>query len=575
MDYNINFKYQSGGKTGGALGVAGINRQKAIQASKGATGTLKPDDASRKLIDSNVKLTNSILKLTQVVSKLSSPGGGGGGSGSGHPGRNTFMGSFAGSAMGTSVGSVTDIVGWTVQKINQIGNSYIEKTSQQAKSVGVGGFRRGMGMYDAAEMGAGMKAYGMASGKFADERHWTGKYEKDDKGRFVRDEKGNKIKKTAFNVQANEDAIQMGNIYGLSAEQTLGQAGTFKRTGANYSNAVNMGAGVGLESELPAFISALSSTLEEAVKSGLDTSEMRKDMSSSLLSMVKATPGGSVEGAMRIARSGAVTKASGASGQVTDVKGILGWKYGQQKAIESINRPADKKTGTPSGLQELLEEGIIDYNQYKSLSQKRGSLTEADLYKGGVNFSFLTQKAIEKSSDQDLAQGIYKGGLNTFKGMDTGVMSQIMGYLPSENAVLHGAVTDPVIENKKTIAKGKSKLGKKSAAVTGSVAGYGVELNRMKENTLLNEGKPFAEAAIAMEKVLLKLATNAAPMAVDALKLLGVAAKTVAGEISGAKNIIGKFDKLSKTGKAKFFLDSALNSITATQKLANGLYDKE
>jgi len=562
MDYNINFKYKSGGGTASSgMGAIGGMRSKAIQAStkQGATGTLRPDDSAKKLIDTNIKLSTNILKLNQSVTMLTATiknrgmGSGGGSGGSGGGGSSDSSGhsiGMIGAGIGMGVGVAAGITGFAVQKINQIGNAYIEKVSQQKGSVGVGGFRYGQGMYNATEMGEGMKAFGMASGEFADETY------------TYRDKKNKQ--QTAFTIRPDESAIQMGNIYGLSAAETLGQAGTFQRAGADYSQAVNRGAGAGLESELPAFAATLASTLEDAIKSGLDTSDMRKDLSGTLLNLVKNAPGMSVEGAMTVARSGAGTKKSGAAGQVVDVKGLLGWKVGQRKALEDIN--------TSAGLQSILDEGIIDKGQAENLNKikQNRKITEADLYKEGVNASFLTQRSIEKMQDTDYATEVYKQGREEFKGLKTGEMSQIMQYTGSENAMLYKSITNPVKDMSATEKKGKELNRKKSAKVTKGIAGQGVSLERSRENLLLNEGQPFAEKTMELNKIFTTMATKAAPGVVAGMNKVFDAAERAALGLSAFAEKVEKFSN-TKTGKYTKALLTPGQSMT--NEVTKDLYD--
>ena len=174
-DYNINVKYQSGGKTGGALGPAGISRSKAIQASKGAsaTGTLRPDDSMKKLLDSNAKLATGISKLNKSIDKLTSVVGknggglgGGGGSSPENPGGNKSGYSLMGMAGAASLGG---IAGFLITKIGQIGDAYMQRAGLQRGSSGIGGFKySGVGNYMANDIGAMNKAYRMASGDFSD-----------------------------------------------------------------------------------------------------------------------------------------------------------------------------------------------------------------------------------------------------------------------------------------------------------------------------------------------------------------------------------------------------------------------
>jgi hypothetical protein len=292
-----------------------------------------------------------------------------------------------------------------------------------------------------------------------------------------------------------------------------------------------MGAGIGLESEMPALMSALSGTLEDAIKSGLDTSDMRKDLSGTLLSLVKATPGGSVEGAMTIARSGASTKKSGAAGQVSDIKGLLGWKLGQQKALESIN--------TKEGQEALIKEGLLNTSQKTALEKiGYGNITEKDLYKNKINVSFLTKRSIEKMADTDYATGVYREGLKQFKGLDIGTIANTLGYTGSESAALYGAVTNPITYNTQIDKKGRAKIKGKSGKVTSSVAGLGIAKKGMYEDLTLNEGAPFAEKTMELNKIFTTMAKTAAPGVVSAMNKVWAEAEKAAKGLASLSDVL-------------------------------------
>jgi hypothetical protein len=209
------------------------------------------------------RLITALQELTLSVKNLNKnmrvpPGGGGPGIGAAATGR--AAGTMAGmAARGPNIGGIgaslpivgagIAALGFTIQKINQIGNAYIELSGQQLRSVGMGGFRRGQGIFGATEMGAGMAGFARGTGEFA------------------------------ANVDPMEarirDPLAIATRYGLPAEQTLRQAGVFRRAGGRIERAAGEAAAGGrIQADMPVLLTGMSSILEDAMRSAIDTSEM-------------------------------------------------------------------------------------------------------------------------------------------------------------------------------------------------------------------------------------------------------------------------------------------------------------
>jgi hypothetical protein len=543
MDYNINFKYKSGGGTlsSGVTNIAGA-RQKAIKASEkiNAISSTKTDNSINKIPSSNIKLSTNILKLNQSITMLNatiknSPiggrGGGGmpsGGGGGGFESSSSFTGISAGLPLG--IGAAVGILGFSIQKINQIGNAYIEKTSQQAKSVGVGDFRYGEGMYNAAEMGAGMKAFGMSSGKFAPAKF----------------------------VKPNEAAVKMGNIFGLSAEEALGQAGTFKRTGASIEKALYTGAGAGLETELPKLIQAMSSTLEEAVKNGVNTSDLAKDLGDDLTALTMATTTKSVEAAMKISRAGDVSKTKTEQGQIQNIEDLFLWKGAQEELLKSLNEitvnPLTGKSKREETLAYMQDRGFVNAEQ-KSALERTEKITEKDIRKVGGEelLNIATEDKISSMSGAKAARiiaGEYKkGGMSQNQAV---MVSQAIGGMGKS---LIPATLAEDIDLSETRKKGEEIITRKSAEVTGGISGIGVGFERTKEDDILTYGYEFAQATVEMDKAMRTLAKEGIGMATSGIKTMGDMAMAAADGIKSMSNEIDKIKKqgLSKTLKNMFF----------------------
>lgn len=524
MDYNINFKYKSGGGTlsSGVTNIAGA-RQKAIKASEkiNAISSTKTDNSINKIPSSNIKLSTNILKLNQSITMLNatiknSPiggrGGGGmpsGGGGGGFESSSSFTGISAGLPLG--IGAAVGILGFSIQKINQIGNAYIEKTSQQAKSVGVGDFRYGEGMYNAAEMGAGMKAFGMSSGKFAPAKF----------------------------VKPNEAAVKMGNIFGLSAEEALGQAGTFKRTGASIEKALYTGAGAGLETELPKLIQAMSSTLEEAVKNGVNTSDLAKDLGDDLTALTMATTTKSVEAAMKISRAGDVSKTKTEQGQIQNIEDLFLWKGAQEELLKSLNEitvnPLTGKSKREETLAYMQDRGFVNAEQ-KSALERTEKITEKDIRKVGGEelLNIATEDKISSMSGAKVARiiaGEYKkGGMSQNQAV---MVSQAIGGMGKS---LIPATLAENIDLSKTRKKGKKIIAKKSDKVTKGITGRSVQKERMQEDLIFKYGESFAKKTMELNTLFTQMADEAAPNVISSLNSLWKAVSDTANRFNNINN---------------------------------------
>lgn len=582
MEYNINFKYKSGGGTASSgMGAVTSARQRAIQASQRSAqvGTVKPDENSRKLVDSNIKLTTSILKLNQSVTMLTAvmknrPIGGGGGGGSIPADGSGHSIAMIGAGVGVGVGALAGLTGFAVQKINQIGNAYIDLTSRQAQSVGVGGFRRRQGMYMSADIGEGMKSFGMSSGKFADEMVWTGKWD------TYTDKAGKKQKRKQmeYAIQPDALAIQMGNIYGLSASEVLGQSGTFQRAGASYGRTAALGTAAGIETELPALMGAVASSLEEAVKNGINTSDMSKDLGQEMINLVNLTPGKSVEGANRIVKGLTGSKEAGSRGQVTDLAGLLGWKASREKTMEQFNaqnmvpvyNAKGKKTGNITAgeayINRLAEMGVFEgtdpsqIDHIKALA-KKGQVKEQDVQKiTGGNLSGLIQLTMSEMSEPEYMRGIVRGlgKQNPLSAM------QILNQTSGLNVNASQFLTAWNYRNKnlsETETMGRQKLSEKSGRVTGGRAGRGVQLAGMREDLTLQYGEYFGQKTMQLNELFATMADTAAPDVIESFKAIEAKA------IEAAKGL-GKLADIFKPQGEKSKYKSTYDKRSDSEKLS-------
>ena len=522
MDYNIKLKYGGMGKQASvgrkaALQMAKQERFESAQAKlEGRTpvgkssGGISDLTAIRGLTASIQKLTEANKSLEKTF-KSSSPGVGGGGK----PGGIPFGGSAGFGNMGASIpilGAAIAALGFTIQKVNEIGNAYIEKTSQQIGNVGIGGFRRSAGTYMGAEVGAGMKAYGMATGRFA-----------------------NRLEDVP-----NKTALNVGTVYGLSAEESLGTAGKFKRAGANYEGTVNQGLGMGIQSELPILLQGMAGMFEEAMRSGIDTSDMGKNMAKSLTSLTMNTPGKSVEAALNIAKSFTGVKTGLERGNMNSLEGMYGAQAIREKLMTKITGQ-----GGVEYLKGLKESGQISEEQFQKSSLLGPGASFQDLQKsmGGVGANYLFKKESAETSSTDLGTGIIK---QYQKKYGTGPESRqqfaqinaggSLGNVDQINALWDTTMGKNVSD---MTGKGNGIIESEAEKVRRSEAGMGINRGQQREKFLIDYGQEFADASMKMEESMRTMAEKGIPVAVSGIELLGNAAVGLSSKIETITKLLG------------------------------------
>jgi hypothetical protein len=548
-DFNINLKYKgAGGK--GQKGAAGgldkdmkIAREKAIQASKKSSeGGSTSSDFSKRLIESNYKLNASIVKLIKSNETLKSAignmnknlpvTGGGGGEApqrTENNGKKAFWGGFAGGAVGGAIsrmpGSVGDVFSFAVSKIHQIGTAYMEETGKQRGTVGTGGFRGGQRGYMGEELGAGMKAYGLTT------RNWA-----------------NKEKIGNFKT-----AMDLGNIFGQTPEETFKQKGVFDLTGRKglYEKTANIAAGTGVKTEIPLLISSVADELEEAVKNGVNASDMADKMGGQLATITSMSVGKSVEGAMRTVKAWSSTKEAGAHGKVTSLTGLMGYKGAQESFYEKMNMPSMNEEYikglklNPQQTQKLIElkrKGVdINSKNFQEIS-------------GGTE-SFFTSRELGETGSTQYLRNVARGYKRSFKGMSH---EQMWGLDPESGltpqqwkvAMEVGELSDKefnAMENEKKGKKIISTKRQKNYAETG--AAMGTELSIQKANMVFQYGAQFATTTVKMEQTMMKFAEAAIGPAQIGLKGLNGASITLIETFGRLSEILNSND--SAWGKFK------------------------
>jgi hypothetical protein len=532
MDYKISFEYKGIGKQ------ASQARQKAIQAQKSAekkagtqAGSSQSLSINREFISSINKLIDSNKRLEAAVRRSAGMGGGGGKPGGGGGGGDSGGGGAAIGRAGSSlvgVGVITGIAGFIIQKVQQVANAYIEKTSQQKRSVGLGGFRYGAGLYDAAEMGSGMEAFAKSSGEFAHGRRTSGK----------RAEAGLTM------------ARKVGQAYGLSAEETFGMAGTYERAGSKISTTAMVGRGLGIESEMPAFLQAIAGTMEEAISSGLDASELARTMDKNLASLTALTPGRSVQAAMGIIKAGQGAQQKSAKGKVGDYEGYYAFQTSKNLVAEKLK---DKKF-----IKRLVKEGIFTEEEtkdfegadYDTISRKMGA-TDAE---------YLRRKVMAEADPGRVSLGIVgemTKGQNAkerraafIRGQDQNMsFTEAQWNVANRHLDKRGREMPNWMMSKTEKMEGVKGVFKDMSRVEGSSVMFGSIRGNKRDEMIFKYGASFAQTSMEMERQMLKFAETSIPAVIEAMDLLKLAVTKTA---EGASNIDKKVNDFKNQLREKY-----------------------
>lgn len=509
MDYKISFEYKGIGKQ------ASQARQKAIQAQKSAekkagtqAGGSQSLSINREFINSINKLIDSNKRLEAAVRRSAGIGGGGGkpgGGGGGESGSGAAIGRAGASLVG--VGVLTGIAGFAIQKVQQVANAYIELTGRQSRSVGMGGFQSGRGMYLSADMGAGMAEYAKRSGEFAH----------------------------GVNVDSKEvsRAIGIGGAYGLSAEEALGAAGSFSRAKADYGKAAAYGRGSGIESEMPAFLQALSGELEDAFTRGIDASEMAKTFDKNLADITAMTPSKSVQAAMGMIKSTQASQQRSAKGQVGGYE-----DYFTREGSKNIMSDFLKD---PNSVKKLVQQGIITEEEAGKIAGKDMAGIERTLGAGAA--ATLRRVIIGQADTSEVALSKY------------GAVGEEYGYTPEGKRQAFLTAQDQGWSGSNEefftmyqLAEKKYKLGKNVSAedikksqageklisedisrVNESPVAIGIQREQGREDMILAYGESFARTSMEMEEQMLSLARTTLPAVTKALGMLEIAVNAVSG----------------------------------------------
>jgi len=572
MDYNIKVKYEQTGKRAAGVRQQAVKAaQKAAQRGPGKAGQQRGTVAQQSVRQMKT-LTTSIDKLIVSNRKLenairSQSGGGGGPIRPGPLRRGAPRGAsrlFGGAAgfgrMGASIpviGAGIAALGFTIQKVNQIGNAYIELAGQQLKSVGVGGFRGGRGMFTGAELGAGMKAFSMATGEFLD---LSKKSKKERKKEQV----------------ALKPTLDYTTIFGLSPEQALGQRGLFKRAGAErgYTRTVEQAAGMGIQTELPTLMGAVAGQLEEAVKNGVNSSSIANDMGREVASLTLATNTKSVDAAMNIIRGFKGVKTQLGRGKLGSLEGMFAAKATREMLMERVTdiskvdildkegKRIGETTGRERYLSRLQKEGVISKAQREKMLNLGPGATFEDIQRtiGGAGALTLFKKQALEANPATMMRRTIQQVQKTYGATPEGfqrfsAVADQMGW--SGNVEQLRAVWQTGLrgEPKDVEGVGRKIISERAKGVKKSAAGMARRRQIRREDLVMTYGDSFARSAENMEVAMINLAKTTLPFANEGIKTLG----TVTGELAKGMGELVKLSKeVSKEGGVGGYIGTAI-----------------
>jgi hypothetical protein len=445
---------------------------------------------------------------------------GGGGGGGGRPGGGSPLGGGGAGigGIGSSIpilGAAVAAMGFAIQKINQIGNAYTQRAAQQLGSTGLGGFRRGSGVHLGAQIGAGMSAFATGTGRFE--------------------------RTTAI----NQTALDVSTMYGRSTQETFGQAGLFQRAGANYARTAQYAAGAGIQSDLPALMTGLSGILQDAVREGINTSDMSDDIGREITNLALQTPGQSVEAALAMVSSFRGVQRGVASGQMGNVESM----YTAQASRNMLMR----NLGNTDYVNRLQTEGLISQQQRDAISSMGPNANFQRLQQviGGAGAQTLLRNQAATANPATLMrermlqiQQQWGTGAEGFQRFSSFASQQgFSANLQQLRAQWYGAQTTPPSEEE-VQARGAQRIASGAQTVRSSAPGIEGGRQLRRENLLFDFGPRFARQALQMEESMMTLARTAAPAVITGMESLS-------GAITGLVRDVGTLSDAIRSGSGR------------------------
>jgi hypothetical protein len=571
MDYKIKFEYKGIGKQASATRQRVIQSQKQMGSKIGGRQSQTHDNRQQLSYMKNLNTSiQQLIKSNQQLTKAlsGSTGGmlGGGRRGGGTSGGGGSAGIGRVGASLPVIGAAFALTGFAIQKISQIGNAYIDLASQQKGTVGLaGGMRTGRGMYLSGEMGAGMKSYAQKTGRFQKPQ-----YEK----KWYKDKKSGKWKSYQdFKYsQSQQSALDIGAIYGLSAQETMGYAGTFERAGANMQNVSGYAMGSGIQSELPTLLSGMAGVMEDAIKSGVDASEMSKTMGKNLVELTKATTTNNADAALNIMKSFQGTKKDVGAGKFGSIQGLYAADASRKMLMEKL-------TGEKRGnyINKLEKEGYISSQQKKKLFGLKKGASFSDVQKTiGTGAAFVLEKRQARRADTSEMQKRVINNLKKQYGSTPEGMQMAMNILSATGAIeafggeqgFHALWTTKSSSGKETdkiTKKGAKGIKTKAKEVETSGPGIGVGMKQRKEGMTFKYGKDFALTLNNLDQAMINVINSVGGASGVSSKLLTMSS-TVNKASKSFGELIKKVDKLVESADKLFSIKGVKETVSSGAK---------
>jgi len=349
----------SGGRRGPRSGSAGMEKiREEARRSRLMSKEKQPGGVSQTPQQVHIRLTRTMVMLNQNIVRLTrelqrsrtgvgagAAGGGFAGAGLGgyrrggaighmRQGMSQFRGGnigrgvgMMGAGLGLGFGALLGALGFIVSQVTKVGRAYGSTVMQQAGTEGVAGFQFGgrgpvshaqLGQYQAAKFKAAGQRGGAAPAKY-----------------------GGSILQYGFRMGISQQELG----------QQVGMIGRFSTGGdpeAAYGGILARASQQGRNLEIPQMMQAISSALADAVKEGVNDSDLASDMAKEigLFSATRAGPANRLAG-ISIARTTGQQRAGIQRGEVTTV--------GQRMRMEA----AQQMMRNPDVMQSLVDQGVI------------------------------------------------------------------------------------------------------------------------------------------------------------------------------------------------------------------------
>lgn len=344
---DINVKTE-GAKTIGTIGRLGakgrsdiregLQQAQAVKKGLVQRGTTRdPAVRTNRQLSANIqRLDRSIIKLIKSIVSLSgnvrtAARSGGLGGGTGLPGRGGAGAGFSGAGMSMGrmggalpiAGAILGAFGYAVSKVMQLGRASMAKVLEQRGAAGVAGFHRGgryTEVFSAAEFGQYLRERRMAAGRF-EAGGARGSREGTEYAGGAVTRAPLSIRATALFGTGSEFARTAGlmdisaRLRGRTGEQDLSNVirSTYRGRGERTR---------GIGTELPFLLREITSSMEDAVRNGVDASNVARDMATEMVQISRVTPGGQVRSSQQLQRSMIDIQQQAARGQ----GGVSSWR---------------------------------------------------------------------------------------------------------------------------------------------------------------------------------------------------------------------------------------------------------